>query len=52
MKEKRFAAGVNRDAIRLCEDIDVPLPEFLELSAQAMDTIAADLGLDGRLAQG
>ena len=51
MKEKRFAAGVDRDAIRLCEQIGVPLDEFLELSARAMDAIADQLGLDGRLAQ-
>lgn len=51
MKEKRFAAGVDRDAIRLCEQIDLPLDEFLALSAAAMNEIADTLGLDGRLAK-
>ena len=31
MKEKRFAAGVDRDAIRLCEQLGLELPEFLEI---------------------
>jgi len=50
MKEKRFAAGVDRDAIRLCEQIDLPLDEFLELAARSMGEIADQLELDGRLA--
>ncbi len=51
MKEQRFAAAVDRDAIRLCEQIDVPIAEFLELSRDAMGGIAEELGLDGRLAR-
>lgn len=51
MKEKRFAAGVERDAIRLCEQLGVELPEFLELSRDAMNQIADELELDGRLAK-
>jgi putative nucleotidyltransferase with HDIG domain len=50
MKEKRFAAGVDRDAIRLCEQIDLPLDEFLDLAARSMGEIADQLELDGRLA--
>ena len=45
MKEKGFARSVNRDLIRLCEKIDIPLPEFAVISLEAMRTIADDLGL-------
>jgi putative nucleotidyltransferase with HDIG domain len=45
MKEKAFARNVNRDHIRLCEDIDLPLPDFITLSLEAMRGVADDLGL-------
>ncbi|MFC1744208.1 HD domain-containing protein [Candidatus Riflebacteria bacterium] len=45
MKEKAFAASVNRDIIRECEKIDIPLPEFAELCLKAMCTISGTLGL-------
>ncbi len=45
MKEKSFARSVNREMIMLCEEIGVPLDEFIELSVGAMKGIAADLGL-------
>ncbi len=45
MKEKAFAASVNRDIIRECERIDIPLPEFAELALRAMQSISDDLGL-------
>jgi putative nucleotidyltransferase with HDIG domain len=45
MKEKAFAASVNRETIRECELIGVPLPEFAELSLKAMQGISEDLGL-------
>lgn len=45
MKEKAFAAKVNRDHIRLCEQFGLPLPEFAALSVEAMREIADDLGL-------
>ena len=45
MKEKAFAASVNRDNIRECEDIGIPLPEFAELSLDAMRGVADQLGL-------
>lgn len=35
-KDKRFAAGAGRDQIRVCEEIGIPLDEFLELSLEAM----------------
>ena len=45
MKEKQFAKSVNRDHIRLCERIDIPLNEFAQLSLLAMSEISEDLGL-------
>ena len=45
MKEKAFAAKVNRDHIRLCEEFGFPLPEFAALSVEAMRGISDDLGL-------
>ena len=45
MKEKAFAASVNRDTIRECEKIGIPLPEFAELALKAMQGISDDLGL-------
>ena len=45
MKEKSFARNVNRGMIMLCEEIGVPLDEFIELSVGAMKGISTDLGL-------
>ena len=45
MKEKAFAASVNRDIIRECELINIPLPDFAALSLKAMQGISDDLGL-------
>jgi putative nucleotidyltransferase with HDIG domain len=45
MKEKGFAASVDRDIIRECEAAGIPLPEFAEMAVVAMRGIAADLGL-------
>lgn len=45
MKEKAFAASVNRDHIRLCEQLDIPLPEFSALAVEAMREISDELGL-------
>lgn len=45
MKEKAFAASVNRDVIRECERIPIPLDEFVEISLKAMQSIREDLGL-------
>ncbi len=44
-KEKQFARGADRDQIRTCEEIDVPLEEFLEICLEAMKGIADQLGL-------
>jgi len=45
MKEKAFAASVNRDVIRECEIIGVPLADFARISVEAMRSISDDLGL-------
>ncbi len=45
MKEKAFAASVDRDIIRECEQIPIPLNEFAAISLQAMQSISAELGL-------
>lgn len=44
-KEKRFAAGANREAIASCQQIGLGLEEFVSLGLEAMKGIAADLGL-------
>lgn len=45
MKEKRFAAGANRDAMKSIEKIGIDFPEFAELSLLAMVEISDQLGL-------
>lgn len=45
IKEKAFAAGANREIIRECELAGVPLDEFCDICLQAMQGIAAELGL-------
>ncbi len=45
MKEKGFARSVNRETIKECEKLGLALEEFLALAVQAMQGIAAELGL-------
>lgn len=45
MKEKRFAAGANREAMRAIEEIGMPFADFAELSLNAMCGISDILGL-------
>ncbi len=45
MKEKAFAAGVNRDHILECEEIGIPLDEFIQISVDAMREISESIGL-------
>jgi len=45
MKEKAFAASVNRDTIRECEEIGIPLDDFIVLSLNAMKEIDTKIGL-------
>lgn len=44
-KEKRFAAGANRDQIRSCEELGLTLEEFLDIALRAMQGISDELGL-------
>ncbi len=44
-KEKRFAAGANREAIASCSELGLDLHEFLEISLVAMRSISKELGL-------
>ena len=44
-KEKRFAAGANREQIKKCEDIGLSLDEFISICLEAMKEISDELGL-------
>ena len=44
-REKRFAAGVNREQVAQCREIGLELEEFISLGIEAMKGIAADLEL-------
>ncbi|MBM4462504.1 MAG: HDIG domain-containing protein [Chloroflexi bacterium] len=44
-KEKRFAAGANRQDIASCQDLGIGLEEFLTLGLESMQGIATELGL-------
>ena len=45
MKDKAFAASVNRDCIRQCSELGLELDVFLTLAIEAMTGIAHELGL-------
>ncbi|MFH1230533.1 MAG: HDIG domain-containing metalloprotein [Planctomycetota bacterium] len=45
MKEKRFAAGANREAIQNCTKLGMDLDRFLQISLDAMKSISVELGL-------
>ncbi|MEA3504517.1 MAG: hypothetical protein U9R32_04895 [Bacteroidota bacterium] len=45
MKQKSFAASVNRNTILECEKIGIPLNKFSELALNAMKEIAEEIGL-------
>lgn len=44
-KDKRFAAGANREQIQTCSELGLSLEEFLTICLQAMQCIAGQLGL-------
>ncbi len=46
MKDKSFAANVDRERIKECDKIDLELGEFFQLAIAAMQDIAADVGLE------
>jgi len=46
LKDKGFAAQVDREQIRKCEELlDMPLEELIELTLQAMKGISGEIGL-------
>ena len=45
-KDKKFAAGVNRDIILECEKTGLTLDEFMQISIDAIKKIAEDVGLN------
>ncbi len=45
MKEKAFAASVNRDTVMECEKLGLSLQEFVELSLNAMKEVGPEIGL-------
>lgn len=45
MKEKNFAASVNRENIMECEKIGIPLSDFVKISVDAMREISDEIGL-------
>jgi putative nucleotidyltransferase with HDIG domain len=44
-KESAFARGVERESILRCEELGVPLDEFIQIGLTAMQGAASDLGL-------
>jgi putative nucleotidyltransferase with HDIG domain len=44
-KEKRFAAGANRDLIKTCENFGVDLETFIDITLKAMQGVADQIGL-------
>lgn len=45
MKDKAFAASVNRDCIRECDKIGLELGEFLQIAITSITAIAPEVGL-------
>ena len=44
-KEARFAAGADRESIKMCERVGIPLEEFIEEGLIAMQAVSDALGL-------
>ncbi len=44
-KEKRFAAGANREQIAACKNVGLELEEFIKICLTGMQEISEDLGL-------
>lgn len=44
-KEKSFAQGASREQMKLCSELGLELDEFLTLSLESMQKIAAEIGL-------
>jgi len=45
MKDKAFAASVNRDCIRECDKIGLELGDFLQIAINSITEIAPEVGL-------
>jgi len=46
MKDKTFAAQVDREQIKKCEELlEIPLDEFVGLTLEAMKSVASEIGL-------
>jgi hypothetical protein len=45
MKDKAFAANVNRETIKECEKLGLELGEFLQIGIDSMTPIADQVGL-------
>jgi len=46
MKDKSFAAAIDREQIKMCEEkLDIPLEEFVKIALEAMQSISGELGL-------
>jgi putative nucleotidyltransferase with HDIG domain len=43
--EKSFARGANREEIKTCEEMGIPLEEFVQVCLEGMQKISEDLGL-------
>jgi len=44
-KEKRFAAGANREQIKTCSELGLELEEFIRICLAGMQSISEELGL-------
>ncbi|MEO0088991.1 MAG: HD domain-containing protein [candidate division WOR-3 bacterium] len=44
-KERKFAAGANREQIKKCEEIGLSLEKFIEICLSAMQEVAEEIGL-------
>jgi uncharacterized protein len=44
--QKGFAGGTRREEIAMCEkELDIPLPEFIQIALSAMQSVAEEIGL-------
>lgn len=43
--EKRFAAGADREQIKMCERLGISLEEFIKISLEGMKEVSVDIGL-------
>jgi len=45
MKDKSFARAVSRENIQRCEEIGIPLNDFIKLGIEAMQEVSKEIGL-------